>query len=257
MTAPVMQSPPAMPPQRSPLRSTPGRLVVVAIGVPLMLAAMAWGSFRLIGVLARTSQHHHVSYAYSGGTLSLNVGDGNVQIRAGDTSRVDVSYTEHYELKRPTVRGSSTASGITLTSHCPGGFFKQDCSVNFVITVPRAAALELRVGEGSLNLQGISSTVVAHTGDGSIDGTDLTSKSVAATVGDGSLHLEWAIGPTRVTSSVGDGSVDITVPRGSGPYAIQHSGAGSSDIGVATDPAAASTMDLHAGDGSIHVGYQG
>jgi hypothetical protein len=228
---------------------------MAALGVPLMLAAIAWSAFTLVGIFARTSEHHHVSYPFAGGSILLNVGNGNVQIRGGDTSRVDVSYTEHYGLKHPTVSGASTASGVSLSGHCPGGLFGQNCAINYVITVPKAAALQLRVGDGSLTLQGVGGPIVAHTGDGAIHGSQLSSKSVDATVGDGSVHLEWVTGPTRVTSRVGDGSVNISVPRGSGPYAIQHSGSGSSNIAVATDPAAASTMDLHVGTGSIRVGY--
>ena len=116
-------------------------MFAAAIGVPLMLAAIAWGAFTAVGLLARTNEHHHVSYPFSGGSVSLNVGDGNVQIRAGDTSRVDVSYTEHYGFKHPTVSGASTASGVTISGHCPGGLFGQNCTINYVITVPKAAAL--------------------------------------------------------------------------------------------------------------------
>ena len=253
MTAPTMHTQPIQPAQ--PLRRTPSRVFVAVLGVPLMLAAIAWGAFTVVGVLARTSEHHHVSYPFSGGKVSLDTGDGNVQIRAGDTDRVDVSYTEHYELKRPTVTGRSTAAGVALTARCAGGLFGQNCQINYVITVPKTAALQLRVGDGSLDLQGISATVVAHAGDGSIHGTGLTSKSVDATVGDGSVHLEWAARPTRLNSRVGDGSISVTVPRSSGPYAIEQSGSGSVDIGVATDPASTATMNLHVGDGSIHVGY--
>jgi hypothetical protein len=153
------------------------------------------------------------------------------------------------------VSGASTASGVSISGHCPGGLFGQNCTINYVITVPKAAALQLRVSDGSLTVDGISGSVVAHVGDGAIHGTQLSSKSVDASVGDGSVRLEWLTGPTRVASRVGDGSVHISVPRGSGPYAIQHSGSGSSSIAVATDPAAVSTMDLHVGDGSIRVDY--
>lgn len=237
------------------LRATPGRVVALALGVPIMLASVVWSAFTLVGVLGRTSAHFHTSYAWSGGNVSLNVNDGNVQIRAADTTTVDVDYTEHYEFKRPTVRGVSSPSGVALTGHCTGGVFGQNCQINYVITVPKQASLQLHLGDGTLTLQGVTAPVVAHTGDGSIHGSELGSKTVEATVGDGSIHLQWVAAPARVTSSVGDGSVDITVPHGSGPYAIQQSGSGSGDIGVATDPAATAKMDLHAGDGSVHVRY--
>jgi hypothetical protein len=239
------------------LRATPGRVVTLVLGLPLMLAGVAWGAFAFIGGLARTSEHHHASYAWSGGSVSLNVGSGDALIRTSDTTNVEVDYTEHYELKRPSVRATSSKRGVELTGHCPSGIFGQNCSVNYVISVPKQAALQVQLGDGSLTLQGTSASVVAHCGDGDINGSGLLSKDVQATVGDGSVHLQWATAPTRVTSSVGGGSIDLTVPNGSGPYAIRQSGAGGSDIQVSSDPGATSSMVLHAGDGSVHVRYGG
>jgi hypothetical protein len=239
------------------LRATPGRVVALVLGLPLMLAGVAWGAFAFIGGLARTSEHHHATYAWSGGNISLNVGSGDAVIRTSDTTSVQVDYTEHYELERPTVHAASSKSGVELTGRCPSGIFGQNCSINYVISVPKQAALQVHLGHGSLNLQGISASVVAHSGDGSINGSGLQSKNVQATVGDGSVHLQWASAPASVTSSVGDGSIDVTVPNGSGPYAIRQSGSGGTDIQVSTDPAATASMVLHVGDGAVAVQYGG
>ncbi len=237
------------------VRATPGRAIALAIGVPIMLAGIAWGAFSVVGMLARTSEHHRASYAWSGGSVTLNVGDGNVQIRAANTRTVDVEYTEHYQLKRPTVGGRTSSAGVSLTDHCPGGIFGQNCQINYVITVPEQAPLQLHLGDGILSLDGVRASVVAHTGDGSIHGSGLRSKTVEVTAGDGSVNLDWAAAPARVTTRMGDGSINISVPRGSGPYAIRQSGSGATDVAVATDPAAEAKMDLHVGDGSIHVHY--
>ncbi|HEX4018472.1 MAG TPA: hypothetical protein VHX15_17170 [Frankiaceae bacterium] len=239
------------------IRTTSGRVAAVALGLPVMLAGAAFGAFSLVGLQAHTSEHHHASYPWSGGTVSLDLGAGNAQIRAGDTQVVDVSYTEHYELKRPTAQGAAAAGGVSLKAHCPGGLYGSNCSINYVITVPKRAALNVHIGDGNLSLQGISAPVTARAGDGNISGSALASNSVQADIGDGSIHLQWVSVPTQVTSSVGDGSIDVVVPDGSGPYAIRQSGAGSSNIEVATDPGAGAAMVLHTGDGSIHVGYGG
>src|SRR5437868_13614323 len=107
------------------LRATPGRVVTLVLGLPLMLAGIAWGAFAFIGGLSRTSEHHHATYAWSGGSIALNVDSGNALIRTSDTTRVEVDYTEHYELKRPTVKGTSSAGGVSLAGRCPGGIFGQ------------------------------------------------------------------------------------------------------------------------------------
>lgn len=237
------------------LRATPGRILTAVFGVPLMLAGIAWSAFSLVGVLARTSEHHQASYAWTGGALSLNVDDGNVTIRAAATRTVGVEFTEHYELKRPTVRASATATGVALSSKCGDGILGQNCSIDYVITVPQQAALQLHLGDGDLTLQGVTASVVAHAGDGYINGSGLRSRSVEVSSGDGGIHLQWAAAPTHVSLSMGDGSIDLAVPNGSGPYAIRQSGSGSSDISVATEPNAGATMVLQSGDGSVRVQY--
>jgi len=238
-------------------RATPGRVVTLVVGLPLMLAAVAWGAFAFVGALARTSEHHHASYAWTGGNITLEVGDGDVQIRAADTRSVGVDYTEHYELKRPTVRATSSAGGVSLSSRCAGGILGQNCSVNYVITVPVQAALRLHLGDGILNLQGIAAPVTVQAGDGNVNGSGLRSKDFQASSGDGGMQLQWDAAPSSVALHMGDGNLDLTVPSGSGPYAIRQSGSGGSDIKVATDPNAAATMTLHSGDGNVHVHYGG
>ena len=238
-------------------RATPGRVVTLVIGLPLMLAGVGWSAFALVGVLARTSEHHHASYAWSGGNVTLNVGDGDALIRTADTRAVQVDYTEHYEFKRPRWRVTSSAGGLSLTGHCASGILGQNCFINYVITIPQQAGLRLHVGDGNVNLQGVAGSVVIKAGDGDIDGSGLLSKTVQVSSGDGGIHLQWAAAPSSVALSMGDGNIDLTVPSGSGPYAIRQSGLGGSDITVATDPNAAHTMVLRNGDGSIHVGYGG
>jgi hypothetical protein len=242
-------------PANAGFRGTPGRVLALVVGLPIMLAAAGWTAFTVVGLLARTSEHHQASYAWSGGSISLNLGDGDVQIRAVDARVVDVAYTEHYELKRPVVRASSSAAGISLTGKCASGALGGNCSINYVITVPQQAPLHVRHGDGSLTLAGVSAPVDVRAGDGSITGSQLTSKEVALSSGDGHIDLQWSTAPLRVTSSSGDGDVTITVPHGSGPYAIRHSGSTVSDIRVATDSVAKDSMVLHAGDGRLLVWY--
>ena len=238
-------------------RATPGRVVTLVIGLPLMLAGVAWSAFAFVGGLARTSEHHHATYPWSGGNVTLNVGSGDAVIRTSDVASVGVDYTEHYEFKRPTLQAASSASGLSLTSHCDSGILGQNCSINYTITVPKQAGLRLHLGDGDVNLQGVAGSVVVQAGDGDIDGSGLLSKNFQVSSGDGGIHLQWAAAPSSVALSMGDGNIDLAVPNGSGPYAIRQSGSGGSDITVATDPNAAATMVLRRGDGDVHVGYGG
>lgn len=57
-----------------------------------------------------------------------------------------------------------------------------------------------------------------------------------------------------MVASTGDGSLNVQMPTGSGPYAISHrTGDGSTDIRLPESPAAALRMTLRTGAGSLTV----
>jgi hypothetical protein len=169
-------------------------------------------------------------------------------------SNINLTYTEHYGLQRPKVTAQVTAAGLDLTAKCPNGLLSSNCSVNYTLSVPVGVHLKLDTGDGSVSLEGIDGPVDVHSGDGSIRGIDLRSTQVTADSGDGTVSLAWAVAPDRVDLSTGDGSVNLSVPNDSGPYAIdKDTGDGSSDITVKQDPKATQTMRLRTGDGNISV----
>jgi hypothetical protein len=237
------------------MTSTPGRIAAVAIGVPVLLVGIGQGALNVTGLLARSSENHQVSYPWHGGTLTMKADDGDVTVRrSSSVSTVSVSYTEHFGLKKPTVTGKVTAGGVELSSKCPKWISDDYCSVNYVVLVPAGSQLKLKTGDGRVSLEGVDGTVTVDSGDGRIEGSELRSANVSASLGDGSVSLQWDSAPTRVEASMGDGSIHISVPSGSGPYAItKHMGDGSSDIGVAVDPKASRSMLLEMGDGSLSV----
>jgi Putative adhesin len=255
------------------MRATGGRLAALAVGLPFVVGAAVVGAFGVVGTFAHASESHAASYPWNGGAITLHT-DGDVTVEVGTGTQVGVAYTEHYQLKKPTVSSSTSNGGLQLTATCPGGLFGSNCQINYVLTVPAAAALNLRSGDGDIQVSGstaplsldsgdggiefdnVTGDVVAHTGDGSISGTQVSSKNVQASTGDGGIHIEWSVGPTTVVATSGDGSIRLVVPQGSGPYwTSTHSGDGSVHVGVVQDPSAASLITAESGDGSITIGY--
>ena len=122
------------------MQLTSGRLAAVAIGVPVMLVASAFGAFSLVGTFARTSEQHTATYPWQGGAISVTTGGGDVRIEVGTGTQVGVSYTEHYEFKKPTVTATALNDGLQLAARCPGGLYGNNCEINYVLTVPAAAS---------------------------------------------------------------------------------------------------------------------
>jgi hypothetical protein len=237
------------------MRSTRGRVAAAAIGVPILLAGIAQGAFNLAGLFARTSESHQVSYAWHGGTLSLDADDGNVTVRrSAQTQAVSVSYTEHFGLKKPVVSGRTVDAGVQLSSRCPSWLLRSGCSINYTVLVPAGAKLKLATRDGSVLLDGVDGPVTVNAGDGRVQASDLHSSKVDISGGDGSVSLGWASTPEAVRVSMGDGSINLSLPAGSGPYAVaKHMGDGRSDITVAQDPKAPRSIAVNMGDGNLSI----
>jgi Putative adhesin len=254
---------------------TGGRLAALAVGLPFVVGAAACGAFSVVGDMAQTSERHVASYPWNGGAITLRT-DGNVTVEVGSGPQIAVTYTEHYQLKKPSVTSATSDGGLQLTAKCPGAVvvFGSNCAINYVLTVPAAAMLDLHSGDGDIHVNGstaalsldtgdgdiefdnVSGNVVAQSGDGGISGSQVSSKNFQATTGDGGIHVTWSVTPATVVATTGDGGIHLVVPQGSGPYRTStHTGDGSAHVSVATDPTASPSITAESGDGSITIGY--
>ncbi|HWF42321.1 MAG TPA: DUF4097 family beta strand repeat-containing protein [Acidothermaceae bacterium] len=252
-----------------------GRVAALAVGLPFVIGAAVVGAFSVVGDMAQTSEHHAASYQWNGGAITLRT-DGNVTVEVGSSTQIAVTYTEHYQLKKPTVTSSTSNGGVQLTAKCPGAVvvFGNNCAINYTLTVPATAALNLHSGNGDIAVTGstaalsvdsgnggiefdnVTGDVVAHTGNGGISGSQVSSKNVQASTGDGGIHITWSMAPTTVVATTGNGGIHLVVPQGSGPYRTStHTGNGSAHVNVASDSGAASSITAETGDGSITIGY--
>ncbi|HTC68350.1 MAG TPA: DUF4097 family beta strand repeat-containing protein [Acidothermaceae bacterium] len=236
------------------MQLTSGRLAAVAIGIPIMLGASAFGGFGLVGTFASTSEHHTASYAWQGGgEISVKTSAGDVRIEVGTGTQVGVAYTEHYQFKRPTVTATSLGGGLQLTAKCAGGLYGNNCEINYVVTVPAAASLVLHTGDGDLQLGASTGSISANTGNGDINGTELVSTTIAASTGNGDIDLAWNVAPTKVGATTGNGDIKLVVPPGTSYNVSAHTGNGDTHVGVPQDQSATDSIGADTGDGNITI----
>jgi hypothetical protein len=235
------------------MQLTSGRLAAVVIGIPIMLASAAFGAFDLVGTFARSSEQHTANYSWHGGEISLKTSAGTVRIQAGTGTQVSVSYTEHYELRRPTVTATALDAGLQLAARCPGGLFGDNCEINYVVTVPASASLVLHTGDGDVHLGATTGTISVDTGNGDVDGTQLRSTTVIASTGNGDVQLQWDVAPTEVVTTTGNGGINLVVPQGTAYKVSAHTGNGSTHVTVPQDQAATASITAETGNGAIHI----
>jgi DUF4097 and DUF4098 domain-containing protein YvlB len=251
-----------------------GRIAALAIGLPIVVALLALGALNLVGLLSQTSETHSARYQWQAGEISVDTSAGDIRVVAGSGSQVSVSYTEHYQLKKPTVSATTSNGGVQLTGRCPSGILDNNCAIDYVVTVPASSGLTLHTGAGNISAAGssgngslstgsgnigftdLSGDIVAHTGSGNVSGTRTSSKHVHASTGVGDVNVEWINSPSSVVTETGSGDIGLVLPRGSGPYRTStHTGVGSTDVSVATDPTAAFSISATTGVGNISISF--
>ncbi|HEY5050687.1 MAG TPA: DUF4097 family beta strand repeat-containing protein [Acidothermaceae bacterium] len=255
------------------MNATGGRVAALTVGLPFVVAAAVYGAFTMVGTFAHASERHVVSYPWKGGAITLRTA-GDVTVEVGSDANVGVTYSERYQLKRPTVTSSESASGLQLTATCPGWHFGSNCAVNYVLTVPVTAALNIRSGDGDIHLSGTSAAatldsgaggiefdnvtgnVAAQSGDGDISGSQVGSTNVQVSTGAGDVNIDWSVAPTTVVATSGDGGIHLVLPQSSGPYRTStHAGNGSVHVSSLVDSTAAASITATTGTGDISIGY--
>jgi Putative adhesin len=163
-------------------------------------------------------------------TNRYKIGEGGIRVeehQAGNAVEIDVHYPHH-------------DFNIGWTSH----------RVDIVIQMPREGNVNLRTGDGKIEIAGLKGEMQLKSGDGSLhlDGVD---GKLHASTGDGSIQANGRFGELELKT--GDGHVDVRAGTGSslaGGWRLE-TGDGSVTLEVPGDLAA--DVDLHTNDGHIDL----
>jgi hypothetical protein len=208
-----------------PLPMTPARWVALAVGLPVAFALIGSTAFTAVAHASQVGYRVHVSAPASGGQTRVTIDNADARLRPGAGDRVSVSGTLRGSLSRPMFAWQSTASGLTLDSHCWAAWVAS-CSLGYDITAPTGLPLTVSDGSGDLNASGFGGRVTLSDGSG-----DLRASRLAGTIslsdgsGDitasgldgGSVQLSDGSGDIRTSSLAGSG---VRLSNGSGDIVI-------------------------------------
>ena len=183
--------------------------------------------------------------------LHLRTDDGSVQVESGDRAEIEAQVTtEGWRIAdgEVTVTESQTGDRVSIEVQVPqrhNGFGSWQRSVRLVVRVPREANLDVRTGDGGVDVEPISGTVAIFTGDGHITAHGL-SGNIRLHTGDGSIKAEGLEG--RLKADTGDGTMDI---RGRFDALDLHTGDGRIEAAVERGSKVSEAWSLRSGDGGI------
>jgi hypothetical protein len=224
------------------LPMTPGRWIILLVGVPASVALLAWTSFAIISKAAQGN--YAVSYApvrISGG-LAMNVYGGDVTLQGGVspsaaqfTGSGTVWYGLTYSGQRPTLASAQTPTGTRINFTCPD----YNCALNSTADIPPQVPVTvtsnggnitatgisdatLQTGGGNLTVDGLTGNVSLNTdsspdsfggGGGDINGT-LAAQNITADSGGNSIDLQLSTPPANLNITTEGGDVTIQLPAG-------------------------------------------
>jgi hypothetical protein len=238
--------------------ATPAQRVILVLGVPLVLAVIAWTGYGIVAVTGHGSYTVTSAAPLSGGQLTLNDdgGDGkgdSVTIQGGAaTGSVRVTGTVSYDLTRPDIRPSLNATrgpaGTNVAFACP----QVNCDLAAAASVPSRTSVSFTVSGGGWNTTSVSGiaapitattnggdltlnadtgTLALSTGGGSVEGTALAAPEATVNTGDGfgdgsggNVDLMLTTVPKSLQVNSGGGNVTIELPPGAARYHLELDG---------------------------------
>ena len=190
-------------------------------------------------------------------TLRLITFDGSIDIQGWDKPHVSIEIEKRGATREAIdqleVRTQQSGDTIELEVKAPraeslrGIGLHRSAYARLIVSVPRAANVTARSGDGSIKIDRVTGTLDLRTNDGSIRAAEVSGE-LSLDTSDGSVTVENAEG--RLFVDTGDGSVSVT---GRLAAVKLHSGDGS--VVYRADPGSRMTdnWEITTGDGTVSV----
>jgi putative adhesin len=251
---------------------TLARRVVLAVGVPVVLAVLGWAAYNAVALADQVSYRVHVSAPVTGRRVAVSIGGADATLLPGSGSRILVNASLRGSLARPAFSWRSTAAGLALNSACPP-MLVGTCSLSYVITAPGGLPVAVSDASGDLTASGLSgpASLSDYSGDITVSGlrggdvrvagnsgeivvtglagTDVVGRSVS-----GDITLTFVRVPRRVDVTDGSGNITLVLPPGATRYhVVAHNNAGATSVSVPQSRSSPCTITATDGSGNISI----
>jgi hypothetical protein len=256
----------------------------LGMAATMALSAALAGCTVNVNTEGATAQETHTFTVGAAPAVVLDTFDGSIQVHSWDRSEVEIIVEKQAQddslLEQIVVEKSQQGDQITLRVRGPASAGSSGIQIGVVyspsarlrVAVPRATALDLRSGDGSLSVEDVAGTLALRSGDGTISGLRLTG-DIRARTDDGSIRLREMSGKvdvetldgsvvvngmlTHLRAKSGDGSVRITADKGSALADDWTIETGDGNVDLRLPDALAAEIDASTSDGAIRSSYPG
>jgi DUF4097 and DUF4098 domain-containing protein YvlB len=188
--------------------------------------------------------------------VRVETSDANIHVTTWDQNTIDAKVTtSRYKIGDGGIRIEEHQNGnsIEIQVHLPHHNFNVDWGshrVDIEVKMPREGKVDLRTGDGKIEVTGLKGEMELRTGDGSehIDNVD---GRLHATTGDG--HIEASGRFDELELKTGDGRVEVRAASGSSLSSGWRLETGDGSVSLEVPAELAADVDLHTNDGHIDL----
>lgn len=225
------------------IASKSGWLLILAISVAIVLPASA--------------EEWSKTYNVSGKPdLRIETSDANIRVTTWDQNTIEAKViTSRYKIGEGGihVEEHQTGNSVEIEVRYPHHNFNFEWGqhrVDVVIQMPREGNVNLRTGDGKIELANLKGAMDLHTGDGSEE-LDAVDGKLHATTGDGHIRATGRFDELELKT--GDGHVDVSARKGSTLAANWRLETGDGSVSLELPPDLSADVDLHTSDGHIDL----
>jgi hypothetical protein len=188
--------------------------------------------------------------------LRIETSDANIKVTTWDQNTIAAKViTERYKIGEDGIRVEEHQNGdsVQIDVHYPHHDLNigwGNHRVDIIIQMPREGRVNLRTGDGKIELAGIKGEMELHSGDGSENLEGIDGKLHAST-GDGHITAHGRF--DELGLKTGDGRVEVRAEAGSTLAAGWRLETGDGNVSLEIPGELAADVDLHTSDGHIDL----
>lgn len=188
--------------------------------------------------------------------LRIDTSDANIRVTTWDQHTIEAKViTERYKIGEGGIRVEERQSGdsVEIEVRYPHHDFNigwGNHRVDIIVQMPREGRVNLRTGDGKIEIAGLKGEMDLHSGDGSENLESVDGKLHAST-GDGHITARGRFDELELKT--GDGHLDVRADGGSSLAAGWRLETGDGNVSLEVPSGLAADVDLHTNDGHIDL----